>query len=148
MNTTMPTIEFEEEESKSAFLRTLNVMSGETFEENRDAMLPHMTQELVDGQHILHACNVLTTSDFQAGHLSREDYDAIFVKKPATIIAHNDVVCYGTQSLKLNDYTTTQLYHTTMIQTLTKAQKAWLRFKCPFKINKSIDDTERKPSPN
>jgi hypothetical protein len=83
---------------------------------------------------------VLVASNFQAVQLSREDYDAIFVKKPATVLAYNDVVYYGTQSLKLNDYTTTWLYHTTMIQILTKARKVWLKLKCFFKINKSIDD--------
>jgi hypothetical protein len=83
---------------------------------------------------------VLAASDLQAGQLSRQDYDAIFVKKPTIVVAYNDVVCYGIQSLKQNDYATTQLHHTIMIQMLTKARKSWLRLKCPFKINKFIDD--------
>jgi hypothetical protein len=122
------------------FLKASNAMSGETFEEGRDAMFFHVTWESENSQYILYDFNVLITSDLWARQFLREDFDAIFVKKSATIIAYNDAVCYGTQSLKLNDYNTTRLYFTTVIQMLIKASKAWLKLKCLFKINKSTDD--------
>jgi hypothetical protein len=56
------------------------------------------------------------------------------------VIAYDDAICYGTQSLKLNDYTTTRVHHTTMIQMLNKLRKLWLKLNCPFKINKTMDD--------
>jgi hypothetical protein len=133
-------IMFLEENSKTTFMKTLDAMEGDTFEDKRDAMLPHMTWEPVDGQHVLHACNVLAMADLRKGHLSQEEYDNIFLRRPATVIAYDDAICYGTQSLKLNDYTTTRVHHTTMIQMLNKLRKLWLKLNCPFKINKTMDD--------
>jgi hypothetical protein len=56
------------------------------------------------------------------------------------MVVYDDKMCYETQFLNLNDYTTIQLDHTIIIQMLIKFCKAYLRVKFPFKINKSIDD--------
>jgi hypothetical protein len=82
-------------------------MKRHTFEEKRDVMLSHVTWELVDGQYVLHACNVLATEEFKKEYISQEEYVIIFIRRPATMVVYDNAVCYGTQSLKLNDYTTT-----------------------------------------
>jgi hypothetical protein len=44
------------------------------------------------------------------------------MNKPATIfVAHNDEICYGVQSLKLNDYHTNHVYYESLIARLAKA---------------------------
>jgi hypothetical protein len=131
---------FKKRESKTSFLKTLNAMEGSSMEQKRDAMLPNIIWEPVDGQHIQYACNVLAHEDYVAGHLSREDYEGIFKKRPATIVVYNDEICYRVQSLKLNDYNTDQVYHSTLIERLVKARKQWFENGCPFRKNTSIDD--------
>ena len=53
----------------------------------------------MDGQHILHACNVLAATELEAGQLSQVEYDSIFAKRPATIVVYDDEACYAVQSL-------------------------------------------------
>jgi hypothetical protein len=57
-------------------------------------------------KHIQHACTMLAHQDLLGGHLPREEYETIFTKRPATVVVYNDEICYGVQSLKLNDYNT------------------------------------------
>jgi hypothetical protein len=90
--------------SKTTFLGTLHNMEGNNMEEKRDPLLPNITWEPVDGQHIQHACNVLAREDVLAGKLSKDEYETIFIKRPTVVVVYNDEICYGVQSLKLNDY--------------------------------------------
>jgi hypothetical protein len=57
------------------------------------------------------------------GRLSREEYETIFTERPATVVAYNDEICYGVQSLKLDDYNTDSVYHGSLIERLAKARK-------------------------
>ena len=115
-------------------------MLGESTEEKRTVILPNILWELVDGQHILHAWNVLAAVELEVGQLSQEEYDSIFSKRPTKIVVYNDEACYASQSLKLNEFHTNRIYHTTLIERLTKARKVWQSFTFPFKGNDSIDD--------
>ena len=67
-------------------------MNGEIFEGKKDIMLLYVTWEPIDGQHILYVCIVLAKSNLYRQQLLQEDYDAIFTKKHATMVAYNDVV--------------------------------------------------------
>jgi hypothetical protein len=108
--------------SKTTFLEVLNSMEGESMEQKRDALLPNVTWEPVDGQHIQHACTVLAYQDLLGGHLPRVEYETIFTKRPATVVVYNDEICYGVQSLKFNDYNTNRVYHGTLIERLAKQE--------------------------
>jgi hypothetical protein len=92
-------------------------------EQKRDAMLSNLIWELADGQHIQYACNVLAHDNLIARQLSREDYEGIFKKRPATVLVYNNEIYYGVQSLKLNNYNTDWIYHSTLIERLVKARK-------------------------
>jgi hypothetical protein len=83
---------------------------------------------------------VLAHEDYVAGHLSREDYEGIFKKRLATVVVYNNEICYGVQSVKLNDYNTNRIYHGTLVERLVKARKQWFENGCPFRKNISIDD--------
>ena len=133
-------VSFKEGESKASFLGTLSTMPRESMEEKQTSMLSNILWELVDGQHILHACNVLAVAELEAGQLSQEEYDSIFAKRPATIVVYDDEACYAAQSLKLNDFHTDHIHHTTLIERLTKARKVWQSFNCLFKDNDPIDN--------
>ena len=113
---------FQKRVSKTTFLETLNSMEGNNMEEKRNALLPNVTWELVDGQHIQYACNVLAREDFLTGNISKAKYEAIFIKRPAAVVVYNDEICYGVQSLKLNDYNTDRVYHGSLIERLAKAR--------------------------
>ena len=89
---------FKEGESEASFLGTLSAMPGESTEEKRITMLS----------------NIYGTT-FSRG------YDSIFAKMPTTIVVYDDKACYAAQSLKLNDFHTNHIHHTTLIERLTKA---------------------------
>jgi hypothetical protein len=123
---------FQKRVSKTTFLGTLNNMEGNNMEEKRDALLPNITWEPVDGQHIQHAYNVLAREDVLADKLSKEEYEAIFIKRLAAVVVYNNEICYGVQSLKLNDYNTDRVYYGSLIKRLAKARKQWIEDGCPF----------------
>ena len=94
----------------------------------------------MDGQYILHACNVLVATKIQTGQLSHDEYSSIFARRPAIIVVYDDEAYYAAQSLKLNDFHIDCIHHTTLIERLIKAWKVWQSFNCRFKGNDSIDD--------
>ena len=100
---------FQKKVSKTTFLGTLNSIEGNNMEEKRDA---NITWEPVDGQHIQYACNALAREDILIGKLLRDEYEAIFIRRPTIVVVYNDEICYGVQSLKLNDYNTMEIEYT------------------------------------
>jgi hypothetical protein len=88
---------FQKRMSKTTFLGILNSMEGNNIEEKRDALLPNITWEPVDGQHIQYACNMLAREDVLATKLSRDEYEAIFIRRPAAVVVYNYEICYGLQ---------------------------------------------------
>jgi hypothetical protein len=109
-------------------------------QKRRDALLPNITWEPVDGQHIQHACNVLAREDFFVGKLSKAEYEAIFIERPAAMVVYNDEICYGVQSLKLNDYNINRVYHGSLIERLAKARNQWSEDDCPFRKDTALED--------
>jgi hypothetical protein len=132
-------VAFKKRVSKTTFLGTLNSMEGNNMEKKRDALLPNVTWEPVDGQHIQYACNVLAREDFLAGKLSKTEYEAIFIKRPAPVVFYNDEICYGVQSLKLNDYNIDRVYHGSLIERLAKARNQWFEDGCPFRKDTALE---------
>jgi hypothetical protein len=128
---------FQKRVSKTTFLGTLNSMEGNNMDEKRDALLPNITWEPVDGQHIQHAYNVLAREDVLPGKLSKDEYEAIFIKRPSAVVVYNDEICCRVQSLKLNDYNTDRVYHGSLIERLAKARKQW--FEDGYKARKQKD---------
>jgi hypothetical protein len=49
-------------------------MPGDSIEEKKQCFFKGIIWEPVDGQHVEHACNVLTNNDFLYGSLSQADY--------------------------------------------------------------------------
>ena len=68
-----------EKDSKQVFLQCLEAISRDLVEEKRQNFLNGITFEPVDGQHVVHACNVLAKQDLLDGSFSQEEYDKIFV---------------------------------------------------------------------
>jgi hypothetical protein len=63
---------FKSEENQTDFLRCLNTMEGGSLEEKRKEILSLVIWEAVDGQHILHACQVLAKKDLALDQLSQQ----------------------------------------------------------------------------
>jgi hypothetical protein len=76
-------------------------MKENTFENEKNVMLPHITWMLWDDQQVFHAYNILTMAGLNNGHFLYEEYDAIFEQRPATLVTYDDVICYSLQSLKI-----------------------------------------------
>jgi hypothetical protein len=71
------------------FLKCIDEMPGSTFAQKRHAILPLITWEPVDGQHILYACQELAPLDRICGILSEETYKKHFVKRPAQVVVYD-----------------------------------------------------------
>ena len=123
---------FQKRVNKTTFLGTLSNMDGNSMEEKRNALLPNVTWEPVDGQHIQYACNVLVREDFLVGNILKVEYEAMFIKRPATVVVYNDEICYRVQSLKLNDFNRDRVYHGSLIERLAKACNQWFEDGCLF----------------
>ena len=54
------------------------------------------------------------------------------MNRSATIVAYNDEICYGVQSLKLNDYHKNHVYYRSLIERLAKTRNQWFENDSPF----------------
>ena len=61
-------VRFKKWVNKTTFLEALNSIEGENMEQKKDALLPNVIWEPIDGQYIQHACTVLTHQDLLGGH--------------------------------------------------------------------------------
>jgi hypothetical protein len=100
-------------------------MEGGSLEKKREKFLSLMIWEPVDGQHILRACQVLAEKDLALGQLSQQQFDKLFVKRPAVVVAYNEEWKYIIVSFKKNDENTERKYHSTIEETLEKARAVW-----------------------
>ena len=73
-------VRFKKKVSKTKFLEALNSIEGKSIEQKKDALLPNIIWEPVDGQHIQHTCTLLIHQDLLGDHLMREEYETIFMK--------------------------------------------------------------------
>ena len=49
--------------------------------------------------------------DLIVGKFNLEIYEAIFMNKLTIAVSYNNEICYGVQSMKLNDYNTNCIYY-------------------------------------
>jgi hypothetical protein len=133
---------FKSGESQTDFLRCLNTIKGGSLEEKREKFASLVIWEPVDGQHILHACQVLVEKDLALDQLSQQQFDKLFVKRPAVVVAYNEEWKYLIVSFKKNDENTEMKYHSTIEETLEKARAVWEEFGSPNPYNE--DDVERR----
>lgn len=134
---------FKGEETRIDFLRCLNAMPGDSFEEKRDNFLPLVIWEPVDGQHILHACQVLAQRDREAGLISEAEYEKSFMKRPAQVVAYDEEFRYLVASCKKNEENTERIYHSTVGETLAKMRAVWKQFGSPNPYNDEDIDRRR-----
>ena len=66
----------------------------DSFEVKRPFMLKGIVFEPVDGYHVVNTCSILAKSDLACQSLSKEDYDNIFSRRPATLIFDDDDIIH------------------------------------------------------
>jgi hypothetical protein len=129
-------------ESQTNFLQCLNAMEGHSLKEKREFFLSLVIWEPVDGQYILHACQELAKKDLALGVFFQQQFEKLFVKRPAVVVAYNEEWKYLIASFKKNDENTERKYHSTIGKTLEKAWVVWEEFGSPNPYNE--EDIERR----
>lgn len=110
-----------------------NWPEGITDDEKRRNMMDTIIWEPCDGQHIVHACNVIAEEAFVIGDISEEDMNTIFRQRSAIPVVYNNPRMYIEMSKRQNDFhrPNRKETHASTWQTLIKMRNLWNEYERP-----------------
>jgi hypothetical protein len=95
--------------------------------------------QIVDGQHIIHACKVLAQEAFQRGDITEEIYRQRFSTRNTRFVVYNKPHLYIGASVQINELYLKRVHYTIVLEDLMKLCAIWEAHRQPSAKSKADD---------